>query len=133
MYNIPWFFGAAALGFILMAAFGIQAAVALFSSIPLIRRCQQECNEFNARRAYRRIAQVASLTIFFCILVTALVIHFGSTAVICGYGVGFLLAFVLSVKRMTPNNDQNRKNFETSYADCYPPSAINPDDLSGKS
>ena len=32
--NIPYFFGAAAGGFVLMAAVGIQALVALFSSIP---------------------------------------------------------------------------------------------------
>lgn len=132
MYDIPWFFGAAAFGFVLMAAFGIQAAVALFSSIPLTRRCKKECAEFNAKRAYRRIAQVASLTILSCVLATVLVIRFGSTAMIFGYGAGFLLAFVLSLKRMTPNNDHNRKNYESSYADCYPSSAENPDDVPEK-
>lgn len=125
MYEIPWFFAAAAAGFVLMVSFGLQGAVAIFSSVPLTRRCQTEYSGFDAKRAYRRIIQVAALTILFCIVATALVICLGSTAVIWGYGAGFLLAFALNVKRMTPNNDQNRSNYAASYADCYPSSAMN--------
>ena len=41
---------------------------------------------------------------------------------------GMILAFVLSIKRMTPNNEMNQRNFEEAYVDCYPPSDVNPDD-----
>ena len=126
--DLPFFFGSAAGGFILMAAVGIQAAVALFSSIPLTRRHKETCPGFNARVAFLRIAQVSSLTIILCGVITALVIHFGSTAVITGYGLGFVLAFALDLKRMSPSNEQNQKNYAESYADCYPPSDVNPDD-----
>ncbi|MEA4941079.1 MAG: hypothetical protein VB094_00885 [Oscillibacter sp.] len=126
--DVPFFFGSAAGGFILMAAIGIQAAVALFSSIPLTRRRKETCPGFNIRAAYRRIAQVSSLSMILCAVITALVMHFGSTGVIAGYGLGFILAFVLNLKRMSPNNEQNRKSYEESYADCYPPSDANPDD-----
>jgi len=126
--DVPFFFGSAAVGFILMAAVGIQAAVALFSSIPLTRRRKETCPGFNIRAAYRRIAQVSSLSIILCAVVTTLVIHFGSTGIIAGYGLGFILAFALNLKRMSPNNEQNRKSYEESYADCYPASDANPDD-----
>lgn len=126
--DVPLFFGFAAGGFILMAAIGIQAAVALFSSIPLTRRRKETCPDFNTRAAYLRIAQVSSLSMILCAVVTALVIHFGSTGVIAGYGLGFILAFVLNLKRMSPNNEQNQKSYEESYADCYPASDANPDD-----
>ncbi len=126
--DVPFFFGSAAGGFVLMAAIGIQAAVALFSSIPLTRRRKETCSGFNTRAAYRRIAQVSSLSMILCAVVTALVIHFGSTGVIAGYGLGFILAFALNLKRMSPNNEQNQKSFEESYADCYPASGADPDD-----
>ena len=38
----PYFFGAAAGGFIVMACVGVQALVALFSSIPLAKRRRRE-------------------------------------------------------------------------------------------
>ncbi|BAK97807.1 hypothetical protein OBV_06090 [Oscillibacter valericigenes Sjm18-20] len=126
--DLPFFFGSAAGGFVLMAAVGIQAAVALFSSIPLTRRHKETCPDFNTRAAFRRVAQVSSLSIILCAVVTALIIHFGSTAVIAGYGLGFILAFALNLKRMSPNDEQNQKSYEESYADCYPSSDANPDD-----
>ena len=126
--DLPFFFGSAAGGFILMAAIGVQAAVALFSSRPLTRRHKETCPGFNARLAYLRVAQVSSLCIILCAVITALIIHFGSTAVIMGYGLGFILAFVMDLKRMSPSSEQNQKNYEESYADCYPPSDTNPDD-----
>lgn len=130
--DLPFFFGSAAGGFVLMAAVGIQAAVALFSSIPLTRRRRETCPGFNARAAFFRVAQVSSLSIILCAVITALVIHFGSTAVIAGYGMGFILAFALNLKRMSPNNEQNQKSYEESYADCYPPSDANPDDTAAR-
>lgn len=130
--DLPFFFGSAAGGFVLMAAVGIQAAVALFSSIPLTRRRRETCPGFNARAAFFRVTQVSSLSIILCAVITALVIHFGSTAVITGYGLGFILAFALNLKRMSPNNEQNQKSYEESYADCYPPSDVNPDDTAAR-
>lgn len=130
MYDISFFFAAAAGGFILMAAVGVQAAVALFSSIPLTRRHKETCPGFNAKLAFLRVAQVSSLTLILCAVITALILHFGSAPVILGYGLGFALAFLMSMKRMSPNNEQNQKSYEESYADCYPPSEMNPDDAS---
>ena len=49
-------------------------------------------------------------------------------AALLGFLVGLVLAFLMSLKRLSPDNEQNRKNFEDSYADCYPLSALNPDD-----
>jgi uncharacterized membrane protein YraQ (UPF0718 family) len=126
--DVPFLFGSAAGGFVLMAAVGIQAAVALFSSIPLTRRHKETCPGFNTRVAFLRVAQVSSLSIIFCAVITALILHFGSTSVITGYGLGFVLAFALNLKRMSPNNEQNQKSYEESYADCYPPFDANPDD-----
>lgn len=126
-HELPLFLGFAVGGFLLMAAVGIRAAVALFSSIPLTRRRKEVCPGFNARAAFVRIAQVSSLSILLCAGVTALVIRFGSTAVITGYGLGFVLAFALNLKRMSPTDAQNQKNYEKFYADCYPSSDSKPD------
>jgi hypothetical protein len=127
---ISYFFGAAAGGFVLMAAIGIQALVALFSSIPLARRRKKECPDFDLKRAYRRITQVTILVSVLIIVITALVIRFTSTAPAVGYLFGMILAFVMSWKRMSPNNAQNQKGFEEAYADCYPSSDRSPDDAS---
>lgn len=128
--DIPFFFGAAAGGFVLMAAVGIQALVALFSSIPLAKRRKRENDAFDLKRAYRRIVQVAVVVIVLVAAVTALVVHFAPMSATAGYLMGMILAFVLCIKRMSPNNETNQKNFEESYQDCYPPSDINPDDAS---
>lgn len=120
---LPLFFGFAAGGFLLMAAVGVRAAVALSSSIPLTRRRKEVCPGFNDRAAFLRIARISGLSILLCAAVTLLVVRFGSTAVIMGYGLGFILAFALNLRRMSPNNEQNRRNYEAAYADCYPPAA----------
>ena len=127
--DIPYFFGAAAGGFVLMATLGIQALVALFSSIPLIRRRKAENPEFNTGRALRRVALVAVITLGLVAVITAVVLHFAPFSVTLGYLLGMILAFICCLKRMSPNNELNRKNFEEAYADCYPPSAVNPDDV----
>ena len=128
--SIPYFFGAASGGFVLMAAIGIQALVALFSSIPLAKRRRQECPEFDLKKAYRRIVQVTLLVTILVSVITVLVIVFAPISATLGYLFGMILAFVMSVKRMSPNNEQNQKSFAVAYADCYPPSDVNPDDLS---
>lgn len=126
--GISYFFGAAAGGFVLMAAIGVQALVALFSSIPLAKRRKKENDAFDLKRAYRRIIQVSLLVLITGGVVTGLVVHFTPIYATAGYLLGMILAFVLSIRRMSPNDETNQKNFETSYADCYPPSDANPDD-----
>lgn len=127
--SIPFFFGSAAGGFVLMAAVGIQALVALFSSIPLAKRRHQENPEFNLKKAHRRIFQVTLLVTLLVAVITALVIHFAPISATLGYLFGMILAFIMSIKRMSPNNEQNQKSFAEAYADCYPPSGVNPDDV----
>ena len=126
--DIPYFFAAAAGGFVLMAAVGVQALVAIFSSLPLARRRKKENPDFDFSRAFRRIIKVAVIIAVLVVLVTALVIHFAPIAPTIGYLFGMILAFVMCIKRMTPNNEQNRKNFEDAYADCYPPGAVPPEE-----
>lgn len=126
--SIPFFFGAAACGFVLMAAIGIQALVALFSSIPLAKRRHQENPAFNLKKAYRRILQVTLLVVLLVAVITVLMIHFAPITATSGYLFGMILAFIMSIRRMSPNNEQNQKSFSEAYADCYPPSDVNPDD-----
>ena len=119
--SIPYFFIAAAGGFVLMAAIGIQALVALFSSIPLAKRRKTEYPDFDLKRANHRILQVTVLTTLLVLVTTILVICYASTAPTLGYLFGMILAFVMSLQRMSPNNEQNQRAFEEAYADCYPP------------
>ena len=115
-----YFFGAAAGGFIVMACVGIQALVALFSSIPLAKRRRRENPEFDLDKAYRRIAMVIIMVALLVGVISALVIHFTSTVPTVGYLFGMIVAFLCCLQRMTPNNEQNQKNFDDAYADCYP-------------
>lgn len=118
--ELSYFFGAAAGGFLLMAAVGIQALIALFSSIPLAKRRKKECPGFDLQRAFRRITVTSMSTVVLVVAITIAVIHFTSMAPTAGYLFGMILGFVLSIKRMTPNNAENQKRFESIYADCYP-------------
>lgn len=125
---ISYFFGAAAGGFVLMAAVGIQALVALFSSIPLAKRRKKEHPDFDLSRAYRRIIQVSVLVIALMAVITVVILRFTSTAPTLGYLLGLILGFLMCLPRMSPNNAQNQTNFQEAYADCYPPDGTNPDD-----
>lgn len=118
--ELSYFFGAAAGGFLLMAAVGIQALIALFSSIPLAKRRKKECPGFDLQRAFRRITVTSVSAVVLVVAITIAVIHFTSMAPTAGYLFGMILGFVLSIKRMTPNNAENQKRFESIYADCYP-------------
>lgn len=118
--EIAYFLGAAAGGFVLMAAVGIQALIALFSSIPLAKRRKKECPGFNLQRAFRRITVISAAAAVLVVAITIAVVCFTSIAPTAGYLFGMILGFVLSIKRMTPNNAENRKRFEASFADCYP-------------
>ena len=116
----PYFFGAAAGGFIVMACVGVQALVALFSSIPLAKRRRRENPAFDLGKAYRRIVMVIIMVALLVGVISAVVIHFTSTAATVGYLFGMIVAFLCCLQRMTPNNEQNQKNFDEAYADCYP-------------
>ena len=59
----PYFFGAAAGGFIVMACIGIQALVALFSSIPLAKRRHRENPAFDLKKARSRIIMVTLMVL----------------------------------------------------------------------
>lgn len=118
--ELSYFFGAAAGGFVLMAAVGIQALIALFASIPLAKRRKKECPGFDLQRAFRRITVVSVSVVVLVLAVTIAVIHLTSMPTTGGYLLGMILGFVLSIKRMTPNNAENQKHFEAAYADCYP-------------
>ncbi len=127
--SIPYFFASAAGGFVVMAAIGIQALVALFSSVPLAKRRHQENPAFDLQKARRRIIQVTLMAGILVGVITALVIAFAPISATMGYIFGMILGFVMSIKRMSPNNETNQTSFAQSYADCYPPSDANPDDM----
>ena len=116
----PYFFGAAAGGFIVMACVGVQALVALFSSIPLAKRRHRENPAFDLSKAYRRIIMVTVLVALLVGVISAVVIHFTSISTTLGYLFGMIVAFICCLQRMTPNNEQNQKNFDEAYGDCYP-------------
>lgn len=118
--EIAYFLGAAACGFVLMAAVGIQALIALFSSIPLAKRRKKECPGFDLQRAFRRITVFSVTAIVLVVVLTIAVVRFTSMAPTAGYLFGMILCFVLGLKRMTPNNAENQTRFEASFADCYP-------------
>lgn len=119
--ELSYFFGAAAGGFLLMAAVGLQALVAMFSSIPLAKRRKKQYAGFDLNKALHRIVLIAVSAMVLVIAVTVAVIRLTSMATTGGYLLGMILGFLLSLKRMTPNNEENRKRFERTYADCYPP------------
>lgn len=117
---IPYFLGGAVFGFALMMVVGVQALVAVFSSVPLAKRRKKEHPGFDLRRALRRITRIAVTAAAVLIIVTAGMIHFTDFAAAVGYLFGMILAFVLSIRRMTPNNAQNQAGFMRRYADCFP-------------
>ncbi len=118
--QLPYFFGAAAGGFVVLATVGVQALVALFSSIPLAKRRHRENPEFDLKKAYHRVVLVTLMAGVLVGVITALVIHFTSIFPTAGYLFGMIVAFLCCLQRMTPNNKQNQENFDEAYADCYP-------------
>ena len=117
---VPIFCVAAVGGFALMAVVGIQALIALLSSVPLAKRRYRKNPEFNLGRAYHRIFRIIVLSVGGIAIGTALVLHFAPTSGRIGYLFGMILSFVLSIRRMSPNNAQNQEMFSKMYADCEP-------------
>lgn len=124
---------AAAGGFVVMASLCIQAFIALFSTLPLIHHTVQKNPAFNAKKAKRRVFQVIVLVLILSAICFALVWHFLSSFALYGFLGGMVLAFFASLKRISPNSQINQDRFKESYADCFPPSSINPDDVANSS
>ncbi len=110
--------GAAAAGFLCMSLVGMQALVALFSSIPLAKRRHRENPAFDLRRAYRRIRMVAVLAVVLTVLATILAAALLPLPAVVGYLLGMILGFVCSLRRMSPNNERNQRSFDRFYEDC---------------
>ena len=110
--------GAAAAGFLCMSLVGMQALVALFSSIPLAKRRHRENPAFDLRRAYRRIRMVAVLAVVLTVLATILAAALLPLPAVVGYLLGMILGFVCFLRRMSPNNERNQRSFDRFYEDC---------------
>lgn len=119
----------AAGGFVLMASLCIQVFIALFSTLPLIHRAVEKYPNFNSTKAKRRVFQVVVLVVILSAVCVGLVFHFLSTFALYGFFGGMILALVASLKRISPNSQVNQDRFQESYADCFPPSDMNPDDV----
>ena len=89
------FLCAAVAGFLIMSVFGVQALVALCSSVSLARRRKHQVPAFDL------------------IWLTAAPGTFG-------YLFGMILSFLKNLNRMTPNDRRNQRRFEKMFADCYP-------------
>ena len=114
------FLFAAAVGFLIMSVFGIQALVALCSSISLARRRKQQVPDFDLSLALRRIVRHTVIGFLCVAVISVLVIRLTASAATFGYLFGMILAFLKSLNRMTPNNRRNQRRLEKMFADCYP-------------
>lgn len=122
----------AAGGFVVMASLCIQAFIALFSTLPLIHKAVEKYPNFNSKKAKRRVFQVVILVLVLSAIFVGLVLHYLSTFALYGFFGGMVLALLASLNRITPNRQANQDSFKESYADCFPPSDMNPDDVTPK-
>ena len=123
------FFGSAVGGYLLMALVGIQALIALFSSIPLAKRRHLETSEFDLKKARRRITRIILTVSALIAVVTGLLILWAPISATSGYLFGMILAFVCSIRRMSPNDVRNQAHFSKTYEDCYPSEEEDADEL----
>ena len=114
------FLCAAAAGFLVMSLFGVQALVALCSSIPLAKRRKKQEPDFDLSMALRRIARYAVIGFLCMAVISSLVIWLTAAPGTFGYLLGAILSFLRNLNRMTPNNRRNQRRFEKLFADCYP-------------
>ena len=98
------FLCAAVAGFLIMSIFGVQALVALCSSISLLRRI-----------AWRTVIGFLGVAV-----ISALMIWLTAAPGTFGYLFGMILSFLKNLNRMTPNDRKNQRRFEKMFADCYP-------------
>lgn len=112
-------FFSAILGYCVMGIFGVQALVAVCSSVSLAKRRNQQFPEFDLSRALRRILRHVVIGAAAVLLISVLVIWLTSFTGTLGYFLGMILAFLRNLNRMTPNNRRNQYRFEKTFADCY--------------
>ena len=104
------FLCAAVAGFLIMSIFGVQALVALCSSISLARRRKHQVPAFD-------LALIGFLGVA---VISALMIWLTAAPGTFGYLFGMILSFLKNLNRMTPNDRKNQRRFEKMFADCYP-------------
>lgn len=112
--------GAGLGGFFLMSLVGMQALIALFSSVPLAKRRHRTDEQFDLNKAMRRILRTTLFSTIVVAVTTALVLCYTSFPTILNYLFGMILGFLLSIRHMSPNNAQNQAIFDRSFRDCYP-------------
>ena len=121
------FLCAAVAGFLIMSIFGVQALVALCSSISLARRRKHQVPAFDLALALRRIAWRTVIGFLGVAVISALMIWLTAAPGTFGYLFGMFLSFLKNLNRMTPNDRKNqlilcvmKRRFEKMFADCYP-------------
>ena len=105
------FLCAAVAGFLIMSIFGVQALVALCSSISLARRRKHQVPAFDLALALGFLGVA---------VISALMIWLTAAPGTFGYLFGMILSFLKNLNRMTPNDRKNQRRFEKMFADCYP-------------
>lgn len=114
------FLCAAVAGFLIMSIFGVQALVALCSSISLARRRKHQVPAFDLALALRRIAWRTVIGFLGVAVISALMIWLTAAPGTFGYLFGMILSFLKNLNRITPNDRKNQRRFEKMFADCYP-------------
>ena len=114
------FLCAAVAGFLIMSIFGVQALVALCSSISLARRRKHQVPAFDLALALRRIAWRTVIGFLGVAVISALMIWLTAAPGTFGYLFGMILSFLKNLNRMTPNDRKNQRRLEKMFADCYP-------------
>ena len=104
----------------LSPVFGVQALVALCSSISLARRRKHQVPAFDLALALRRIAWRTVIGFLGVAVISALMIWLTAAPGTFGYLFGMILSFLKNLNRMTPNDRKNQRRFEKMFADCYP-------------
>ena len=106
------FLCAAVAGFLIMSIFGVQALVALCSSISLARRRKHQVPAFDLALALRRIAWRTVIGFLGVAVISALMIWLTAAPGTFGYLFGMILSFLKNLNRMTPNDRKNQRRFE---------------------
>lgn len=117
--NITYFFAAAAIGFVLMAAVAIQAIEALVTTRTLIAKAQEEDPDFRANVAKSRVRQICILLLGATFIICGLVITFANASIVYGFMAGFVFALPCSYQRLQANRPENQEKFRKLYFDCY--------------
>ncbi len=119
MNSISYFFIAAAVGFVVMAAIFVQAIEALFITPLHIQKAFAKDPDFQVATARLRSRQVAILLTIPSIIICAIVSIFLSGSLLWGYWFGFVVALLASYQRFQPSREENQEKFKQSYIDCF--------------